>query len=337
MMSREPGGPSRPAALLAVRIGPADVGRRVTVRRRVEDGLLSDAVGVLLSWSREGLLVVEKRSGEQVQIREDDVVAAKVVAPELSADAMQKVAELGWPPAETGQLGDWVLRATHGVTGRANSVRVAGDPGMPLDAALDAVVAWYAERGLPPVLQLPQPSRLDAGLHDRGWLPARVTTLRTVETAEVVSRGAALLPPDAGRYVVELSTDPDSELLALVEPSLDPVLLASILTAPAERAFVRVRDASGALLAAGRASVSSSPVGRWAGITSVATAEQARRRGLGGLVMASLGQWALDAACPRTYLQVMSRNASAIALYERLGFALHHAYAYRSPVAISDR
>ncbi|MCA0329908.1 MAG: GNAT family N-acetyltransferase [Actinobacteria bacterium] len=337
MMSREPGGPSRPAALLAVRCGPADVGRRVTVRRLVEDGQLSDAVGVLLSWSPEGLLVVEKRSGEQVQMSAYDVVAAKVVAPELSADAMQKVAELGWPPAETGQLGDWVLRATHGVTGRANSVRVVGDPGMPLDAALDAVVAWYGERGLPPVLQLPQPSGYDEELDARGWLPARVTTMRTAGTPGLVDRAAALLPPDADRYVVELSADTDSELLAFVEPSLDPVVLASILTAPDERAFVRVRDASGALVAAGRASVSASPVGRWAGITSVATAEHARRRGLGGLVMASLGQWALDAGCPRTYLQVMSRNAGAIALYERLGFALHHAYAYRSPVAISDR
>jgi hypothetical protein len=216
MMSRDPGGPSRPAALLAVRIGPADAGRRVTVRRRLEDGQLSDVVGVLRSWSSDGVLVVEKRSGEQVAVRADDVVAAKVVAPELSADAMQKVAELGWPPAETEQLGDWVLRATGGITGRANSVRAAGDPGLPLDDALGAVVRWYSERGLPPMLQLPQPSPYDDRLEARGWVQARVTTLRTVATADLVRLGSSLLPADAAAWSVSLSPDPDDELLALV-------------------------------------------------------------------------------------------------------------------------
>jgi RimJ/RimL family protein N-acetyltransferase len=33
----------------------------------------------------------------------------------------------------------------------------------------------------------------------------------------------------------------------------------------------------------------------------------------------------------------MAANAPAIALYERLGFTLHHAYCYRSPSPISPR
>ena len=48
----------RPAALLAVRITPADVGRRVTVRHRTDDGRLTDVVGLLRSWAG-GALVVE--------------------------------------------------------------------------------------------------------------------------------------------------------------------------------------------------------------------------------------------------------------------------------------
>ena len=50
-----------PAALLAVRISPADVGRRVTVRHRIDDGRLSDVVGVLRSWDG-AVLRVERRS-----------------------------------------------------------------------------------------------------------------------------------------------------------------------------------------------------------------------------------------------------------------------------------
>lgn len=330
--AERPAGGARPAALLAVRIAPADVGRRVTVRHRTDDHLLTDVVGVLLSWDA-GVLRVQRRSGELAEVAETDVVAAKVVPPELSADAVQRVAEAGWPPLETAPLGEWTLRASGGLTGRANSVRVAGDPGLPLDDALDRVRSWYAERGLPPILQLPEPSRWDADLDRRGWEPARRTSVRTVATADLVAAAGPL--PDG--VVVTRSDVPDAELLALVEPSLDPVGLARILTAPAERVFVSLRDDRGALLAAGRASTASSPAGRWAGVTSVAVAESARRRGLGRAVMGELGRWASSAGAPSTYLQVMTGNVAAVALYEQLGFELHHTYCYRSPGPISSR
>ncbi|MFN8157325.1 MAG: GNAT family N-acetyltransferase [Candidatus Nanopelagicales bacterium] len=328
-------GPSpaaRPAALLAVRTTPADVGRRVSVRHRIDDGRLSDVVGVLRSWEG-GVLRVERRSGEVVDVQGADVVAAKVVPPELSAEAMQRVAEAGWPPFETAPLGEWTLRASGGLTGRANSVRVAGDPGMPLEQALARIEDWYAERSLPPILQLPEPSPWDADFERLGWVPARRTTVRTVATADLVA-AAGDLPADV---VVGRSAVPEPELLALVEPSLEPVGLARILTGPDERVFVSLRDADGALLAAGRASTSPSAVGRWSGITSLAVAEHARRRGLGRAVMGELGRWAAEAGAPSTYLQVMTKNAAAIALYAQLGFVLHHTYCYRSPVPISSR
>lgn len=322
----------RPAALLAVRISPADVGRRVTVRHRIDGPQLTDVVGVLRSWS-DGALCVERRTGEVVEVAETAVVAAKVVAPELSAEVMQRVAQAGWPPFETASLGEWELRASGGLTGRANSVRVVGDPGVGLGDALAHVTAWYAERGLPPILQLPEPSVWDGALDRLGWAPARRTTLRTVSTADLV---AACGPVPDG-VTAELSAGPSAEMLDLVEPSLDPEGLSRILTTPAEHVFVALRGTDGALLAAGRASTAASPAGRWAGITSVVVAEHARRRGLGTSVMGELGRWASAAGAPSTYLQVMAVNEPAIALYSRLGFVLHHTYCYRSPGPISSR
>jgi ribosomal protein S18 acetylase RimI-like enzyme len=260
-------------------------------------------------------------------------VAAKVVAPEVSAEVVQRVAQAGWPPFETASIGEWELRASRGLTGRANSVRVVGDPGLPLEEALARVVAWYAERALPPILQLPEPSRWDDELERLGWVAARRTTVRTVATADLVGAAGAL--PDDVR--AEHTADPSAEVLALVEPSLDPDGLARILTAPAARVFVALHAADGGLVAAGRASTATSPVGRWAGITSVAVAEAARRRGLGSAVMGELGRWAAAGGAGTTYLQVMAANAPALALYERLGFTLHHTYCYRSPGPISSR
>lgn len=71
-------------ATLRVRITPSDVGQRVTVRSRLratpgEPGH-TDTVGHLRSW-RDGVLTVERRTGERVELAEADVVGAKVIGP----------------------------------------------------------------------------------------------------------------------------------------------------------------------------------------------------------------------------------------------------------------
>lgn len=322
---------ARPAALLAVRMSPADVGRRVTVRRRVDGATLSDVVGHLRSWTGgwAGELVVQRRDGSTVGVPAADVVAAKVVPPELSAEALQAVAELGWPPEETAPLGDWTLRASGGVTGRANSVRVAGRPGVPVADALTTVHRWYAAHDLPPLVQVPVPSAYDDDLDALGWAVARRTVLLTASTADVVARADDRPGPG---LVLTRTSAPAPEWLALVEPGLDPVALARILVRPREVVFVEARDAaSGALLGAGRASAAPSAVGRWAGVTSIMTAPGARRRGVATRVVAELVAWAVESRCPHTYLQVLSSNEAARALYAGLGFGLHHRYEYRSP------
>jgi len=318
-----------------VRLSPADVGRRVTVRHRLPDGVLTDVVGTLRSWSGgwTGRLEVERRDGSVTAVSAAEVAAAKVVPPEMSAEAMQAVAESGWPPEETATLGGWVLRASGGVTGRANSVRVAGRPGVPLDDALEQVSQWYVARDLPPLVQVPEPSAYDDGLAARGWEVARRTALLTAATAQV--RRLATTAPGVA---LERSAIPSPEWLALVEPELDPEAVARILVRPTEAVFVSARDAStGALLGTGRASASGSPVGRWAGVTSILTAPEARRRGVASAVMGELATWAEEHRCPHTYLQVLATNAAAHGLYDALGYRRHHAYEYRSPHRASPR
>jgi predicted GNAT family acetyltransferase len=72
--------------------------------------------------------------------------------------------------------------------------------------------------------------------------------------------------------------------------------------------------------------------GRWAGFAAVEVDPALRRRGLASTVMAALAQRALDEGASAAWLQVESDNAGARALYERMGFAAHHAYHhYREP------
>ena len=66
------------AARLVVRVTPDDVGRRVSLRRKLPEGRFSDVIGVLESWS-DGVLRVRRRTGEVVEVPETIVVAGKVV------------------------------------------------------------------------------------------------------------------------------------------------------------------------------------------------------------------------------------------------------------------
>jgi hypothetical protein len=67
-------------ARLVVSITPADVGRRVSCRRRLPTGGYSDVVGVLESWSH-GTLKIRRRDEELVEVAEDTLAAGKVVPP----------------------------------------------------------------------------------------------------------------------------------------------------------------------------------------------------------------------------------------------------------------
>lgn len=72
-------------ARYVVRITPADVGQRVSVRFWLADAATapsgprhSDAVGVLESWE-DGWLVVRRRDGDAVTVDEAALVAGKVI------------------------------------------------------------------------------------------------------------------------------------------------------------------------------------------------------------------------------------------------------------------
>ena len=95
--------------------------------------------------------------------------------------ALERVAAAHWRGTQEEWLGEWLLRAADGFTGRANSALPLGDPGRPLDAAIDYVTDWYGARGLPATIAVPLPlalpddgpaaaaSGLDAALAARAW------------------------------------------------------------------------------------------------------------------------------------------------------------------------
>ncbi|WP_460082647.1 GNAT family N-acetyltransferase [Streptomyces variabilis] len=336
------------AGRLEVRITAADVGKRVSVRSLIEHGpsgeKFSDAVGVLTSWDN-GVLQITRKSGESVRVAESALVAGKVVpaaparrrGPAASYEELARITARGWRPVESERLGDWELRAAAGFTRRANSVLPLGDPGLPLNDALTAVRRWYAARGLPAYAQTATGAEgtqelLCAELEKRGWVREVTAELWTGGLAPVADLGD-------GTSGVLLSRDADEAWLARYQRKGVGEVALRVLgggspgaPAPGEPSvwFATVPGGPGAEAPAaiGRCVVD----GRWAGFAAVEVDPARRREGLATAVMAALAARALEEGASAAWLQVETDNEGGRALYDRLGFAPHHAYHhYRAP------
>ncbi|MFC7220010.1 GNAT family N-acetyltransferase [Streptomyces polyrhachis] len=332
-------------ARLEIRITPADVGKRVSLRSLTgsdaRGGRFTDTLGVLTSWD-DGVLRLLRRDGTRAQVAQSALVAAKVVpatparrgGPAASAAELARVAARGWPPLEAEPLGEWTLRAAEGFTRRANSALAVGDPGVGLDEALERTGAWYAARGLPAYVQLADdaaPEGLAARLSARGWLPEAATWTQTAALARVADLAGGGGDNGAGALTrkATLSRTADEGWCALYHRAgaLTPAAEAVLHGAPPGGAvwFATVPgDSPTAPAAIGRCVVD----GRWAGFAAVETAPEHRRTGLARRVMAALAGKALEEGASAAYLQVEADNEGAHALYAGLGFTTHHGYCY---------
>jgi N-acetylglutamate synthase len=244
---------------------------------------------------------------------------------------LERIAAGHWRGIEEQWLGDWLLRAAEGFTGRANSALPLGDPGLPLDEALAAVTDWYRARGLPPMIVVPVPSpadradlALDSQLSERHWAPRPGPAF--VMVADLPLSGPAGTGRGPDREVV-VTSEPDDAWAAMYhyrgQDTLPPIARA-VLTSAEHQSFVSFR-AGGEVLAIARLSVA----GGWAGITAVEVNPAYRRQGLGAAITAAACREAERRGPRQVFLQVEVTNAPARALYERLGFRYSHRYHYR--------
>jgi ribosomal protein S18 acetylase RimI-like enzyme len=267
----------------------------------------------------------------------------------ISIDDLEHAAAAGWRACQEDRLGDWLLRAAEGFTGRANSALAAGQPGLPLAEAIGKVCAWNAERGLPAMIAVPYPpgqpsaNPLDRVLAGLGWtIHTDAATVMTAAAEEVASRPAAAgaagaagatmatwatwAASPAGETAAAIDAKPDEAWLARYHyrgQPLPPVAARLVMSAPWQ-AFGSVR-AGGETIAIGRVA----HAGARAGLTAVEADPRFRRMGLGAAVTSALAAAGAQRGASGIYLQVTDGNAGARALYRRLGFTDHHGYHYR--------
>jgi GNAT superfamily N-acetyltransferase len=296
-----------------------DIGHRVVVRHRIPGGL-TDLIGVLQSWQPESLAVRHTDSTVH-ELRTADVTAAKPI-PELplrpvDVEQLFLTTALGRPAVETSYVGQWLLRASSGWTGRANSLLPAGSPGMPVAEALKHAEAFYDERGLPPQALIRLGSPEEEAVRACGWVEARPDQSDTLVMHTTLDHVNA----EPG-YDVLLEEHPGTAWYEAAFDDAVPEVAAKVMEGAPRNVFASVR-LDGDIVAVGRGSMT----GHWLAVDAIRVDPAHRRQGLATAIVQGLARWAGPLGGRRTYLEVVEENVAAMTTYTRLGY--REAYRYR--------
>ena len=314
--------------MMDIALDRARPGERWVLRHRLADGSATDLVGWLIAIDADRV-VVEVEGGQPVAVARRSLVLARRApaargGPDprrTSAEDLEWTALPGWV-AFSDPLGEWTLRAGGGFTGRANSALAVGDPGMPLAAAAERVVAYASAHGIAPWAQVIVGSSVEAGLLELGWRGVYVTT------DVLVGRLTTLLGeglPDPRVSVGDELSDEWWEAYGRSRPNdADPTLLRMILEGHPPRAFASVPGPDGETVAIARGHLQ----GAWLGVAAIWTDQGWRRRGLTTAMTRALGHWAARLGARHAYLQVAQETSAAHEAYGRLGLVRHHSYRY---------
>jgi GNAT superfamily N-acetyltransferase len=233
-----------------------------------------------------------------------------------------------WPAEQEQALAGWRLRATRGVTRRANSAWTGKTEGsLPLEDRVDQVERFYAQRGLPSTIQLAgetAPNGLDALLARRGYRIDAPVSVQTADARRVT--GERTSPSIATRIEPRvfdgwLALSARRGRFAAVED-----VYRGLLERIGDGAMFCLAELAGQPAGVGLAVMSN---GDWCGLFSMLTLPDHQRQGVARAIVGALARAAVARGAGSLYLQVERANLTAGALYARLGFTGRYEYHYR--------
>lgn len=236
---------------------------------------------------------------------------------ELSANA--------WAAFNVVAYDGWLVRSAEGYTRRANSVLPLYASSIDLSSKVLYCNGYYRSRGLPSIFKMTEaslPRNLDTHLASDGCGVEDESSLYTVRIGRRV-------PISSPTTIVERS---------ISDEWIDGFLMCSRLGGAPKREIIRrfAHHLPGAVLTA-RAVVDDRIVGcglglmekDWVGLFDIVVDADSRRKGIATEIVNSLLDRSAESGAQRAYLQVVTTNHAAIALYERLGFRELYRYWYR--------
>jgi GNAT superfamily N-acetyltransferase len=260
----------------------------------------------------------------------------------LDANFLQRVLHIetlaanAWPANEVIQLDGWRLRATFGVTGRANSVWPnLSENLLTLEEKVQTVEAFYAYHGLPARYQVSpacQPPHLDQALAERDYTLFSPTCVQTVRLHTLLANTNDLTtaPQTSAPFEIEIrelfnGTWFEAYCLAeAVEPSA-----AQIRRGILERIYAHTGYATLRIGGVPAAIALGVVEDGWLGLFNIETRAEFRRLRAATALINALAAWSVRYGAQESYLQVVEANSAARALYQKLGFDTLYRYHYR--------
>jgi N-acetylglutamate synthase len=243
--------------------------------------------------------------------------------------SIEEMSLSGWPALQTVVYDGWILRFAEGHSKRSNSVNPLYASTIGLGEKIEACEAAYAASGLPTIfkiLDVPSHAELDAALAERGYARIDETVVRTLDLSifAAIGRGEAL----NGGCEVSVSESFDEAWIdafcacSQCEPRRGTI--GRILSNVVADTIVASAVSGGEIVGCGYGALDRG----WVGLFDIVVREDARRKGTGEAIVASILAAARSGA-KRAYLQVVSGNAAAEGLYSKLGFRELYSYWYR--------
>jgi len=309
------------------------MGKRVTIRLHEPSGGFRDIVGILQS---ERHLINSK--SETIYFSPDEIAIWREIKPlpDLAGKGaplsqrileLEKLSDLTWPAEKIVEYGKWRLRISDGFTMRANSALPLGagpigEPPIALEGAVDEVINIYRENKLTPsfAIALPIYEELDQYLDKTGWSMkfAANFMIRDIGKSEFT---------DNKDFTCELLDTPSKRWL---EIQSDQPLENLMNRYPARYGAIKVGEK---IVAVGRIATS----GTWSIVTRLFVEPSFRGKGVAKFLMNNLLAAASSDGAAKVGLQVDDDNASALALYESMGFRTHHKFVYRTLIKKRDK
>ena len=309
-------------------LDPGLIGQRLTLRLHDPDGGYRDLVGVL-----ESATTIRKRSGEIVEFDPQQIAIVHPIkeivsragsgAPlSLRIAELEALSTLTWPPREIKEIGQWRIRISDGVTYRANSVFVAGpppfgDPGVEIDDAIEQVEKIYAASHLPAIFHLITPIYQEFAdyLIRKGWKEKVGAAFMVYDITDSPEIADTLMRKN---LTLRNEDSPTPKFLSLQNDEI----LESIMKSHPARYLSIISD--GVTIATARIAISES----WAIVTRLFVSESHRRQRLAELLMQAAIAISETEGATKMCLQVDRSNIGAEALYEKMGFRVHHTYSF---------
>lgn len=319
-------------------------GDRVVVRRQRGDHA-SDVIGHVIGL--DPLTIRPQAVGglpsqaPAIEITEPHIVRRLSPRTVRNSDirALETASAKAFPGSEHLLIDGWLARAATEPAPRSNSATPIGHSAGFAPVPLAPLASFYAERGAPLQLLVPErigkPAQRLIDAEPERWRLGGELLVMSVELAE----GAF----DADPRVV-LDEVPHPQWLAMCRyrgRDLSPAE-ARDLVRPIDGQLRFARLVQGAGTGAGpgassesetaavaRVALTTSEDGRaWLGISAVEVGERWRRQANGSKLVESILAWGAATGVDAAYLQVQASNEAAVAMYGKLGFIEHHRHRY---------